>query len=245
MEDNHKLDFRTSQGSGFRYSHSIMHAKAPWLCRLLPAGPFFRSGMLKPQLIRTVKSIVKLALFLFLLAGTGHQLFGQGNIVVNGSFESGFGGWLGTYGYIIAPDIAVHGRNVGVIVDVGHSSTGEPMYQYLPTIPGISYTFSFHFLSGYGRVGEFPSPGTAPVSVSWGDEHLGTFSNPSTSVWQSHEFRTTAVGTSTRIAFHTGDAHWPLVDNIQVVPIPEPGVLSFLLAGIAALGIWHRRNAAR
>jgi hypothetical protein len=204
----------------------------------------FISQTLKPQPIKTVKSFIKLALFLFLLAGTGRQLFGQGNLVVNGSFESGFGGWLGTYGYLIAPDIALHGRNVGVIVDVSHSSTGEPIYQYLPTVPGISYTFRFHFLSGYGRVGEFPSPGNAPVSVAWGDEHLGTFSNPSTSVWQPHEFHVTAVATSTRIAFHSGDTHWQLVDNIQVVPIPEPGLVPFFVVGIAALGIRYCRNAA-
>lgn len=187
-----------------------------------------------------MKTSLKLALILAAIINWGDELFAHDNLVVNGGFESGLGGWLGTYGSMIAPDLALEGTRVGVIIDVGHSSTGDPMYQYLPTIAGEHYTFSFHLRSGYGRVGEFPSPGNAPVNVFWDDQFLGVFSNPSTGFWQSHQFETTAASTSTRITFRTDtDTHWQLLDDVRVVPIPEPGILPLLLIAIASLGCWH------
>lgn len=168
-------------------------------------------------------------------------LSAQSNLVVNGGFEFGFTGWLGTYGYMPAPDIALEGTTVGIVIDVGSSSIGQPLHQPVPTAPGASYTFCFSLLSGYGRTGEF-SPGTAPVNVYWGDQFLGVFRNPSTNIWQPYHFRVTAISDSTTITFRDdNDHHWQLIDDVRVVPVPEPSVVWFVAVCLVGLCLARKR----
>lgn len=158
------------------------------------------------------------------------------NLVVNGGFESGFAGWQGTYGVLDASGYAFEGSHVGVIIDVGSSSVDEPIYQTIATTPGSFYFFNFSLLSGYGRIGEYPDPGNAPVNVFFGDQYLGVFSNPSTSAWQSYQFELQADSTSTTISFvDHSDMHWQLLDGVSVVATPEPGSLALLGLGFVAL----------
>ena len=172
-----------------------------------------------------------------MLTITHHTAFAaENNLVINGGFELGFGGWLGTYGYLTDRNIAVEGRNVGAITDVRSSSVGQPMYQPIPTQPGVQYSFSFNLLSGSGRAGE-QSPGNAPVAVYWGDQLLGVFSNPSSTTWEFHQFQRTAISDSTTITFRTDiDPHWQLLDDVRVVAVPEPASLTILgTVGMLAL----------
>ncbi len=182
-----------------------------------------------------------------------------GNLVVNGGFESRFAGWEGTFGWLDPretgqPVPALEGRNTGVVVDVGSSSVGQPMWQILPTTPGVKYDFRFSLLSGYGLVGE-QSQGNAPapVNVFWGgdlfgegSQFLGVFRNPSTTTWQSYSFEVTATSTSTIIQFvDYYDMHWPLIDAVSVVAVPEPGSTSFVLVVLIAFGFLRYAGSSR
>ena len=124
-----------------------------------------------------MKRTTVLAWIFVLTIAHNNAFTAENNLLINGGFELGFGGWLGTYGYVTDRSIAVEGRNVGVITDVRSSSVGQPMYQPISTQPWAQYSFSFNLLSGFGRAGE-QSPGNAPVAVYWGDQRLGVFSNP-------------------------------------------------------------------
>jgi hypothetical protein len=180
-----------------------------------------------------------------------------GNLVVNGGFEWGFGGWQGTYGYLDPretgqPVPALEGRNTGVVTDVSSSSVGQPMWQILTTIPGVQYDFRFSLLSGYGLVGE-QSQGNlgSPVNVYWGggllgvgSQYLGVFRNTSTTTWQTWDFQLTAASSSTMIQFvDLSDKRWQLIDAVSVVPVPEPTASSLVLSGLIVFGLYSlRRN---
>jgi hypothetical protein len=157
------------------------------------------------------------------------------NLVLNGSFETSPSGWSGTYGWLTAPSIALDGSKVGVVIDVGSSSVGQGLHQAIATVPGLHYSLSFSLLSGYGRVGEYPTPGNAPVNVYWGDQFLGVFSNPSTTIWELHQFELTASSVSTTIGFlDYSNMHWQLMDDVRVVVVPEPSAICIF--GLALLG---------
>jgi len=186
------------------------------------------------------RSTVLASLVCGIILQTG-SVIGAENLLVNGGFELGFAGWLGTYGYMTDPNIAVEGRNLGIIIDVTQSSVGQPMYQPITTVPGTQYTFSFDLLSGWGRIGE-SSPGNAPVAVYWGDQRLGVFSNPSTTTWQAYRFQTTATSSSTTITFRDdNDPHWQLIDDVRVVAVPEPAPIA-ILGGIGVVALWRWRR---
>ena len=175
-----------------------------------------------------------------------------GSIVVNGGFESGFGGWNGTYGYIDMPGAALEGNRAGVVTDVGSSSVGQPMWQTLSTVPGAQYHLSFSLLSGYGRAGE-QSQGNlgSPVNVWWGGsllsgdgQYLGVFRNTSTTTWQTWGFDLTANSSSTLLQFiDYTDMRWQLIDAVSVVPVPEPAVPWLAFSGLSLLAL--RRPGSR
>ena len=168
-----------------------------------------------------------------------------GSIVVNGGFESGFGGWNGTYGYLDMPGAALEGNRAGVVTDVGSSSVGQPMWQTLSTVPGAQYHLSFSLLSGYGRAGDQSGNTGSPVNVYWGGsllggdgQYLGVFSNTDTTTWKTWNFDLTASTSSTLIQFiDYTDMHWQLIDAVSVVPVPEPAVLSLVFGSLAILGL--------
>ncbi len=174
-----------------------------------------------------------------------------GNIVVNGGFESGFGGWNGTYGWMDMPGAALEGNRAGVVIDVGSSSVNQPMWQTLSTIPGAQYHLSFSLLSGYGRVGE-QSQGNlgSPVNVWWGGsllggdgQYLGVFSNTSTTTWQTWDFNLTASSSSTLLQFiDYFDKRWQIIDAVSVVPVPEPAALWLAFLGLSLLGLRRLRS---
>ncbi len=175
-----------------------------------------------------------------------------GNIVVNGGFESGMRGWLGTYGYLDPMEMgrpvpALEGIRTGAVIDLGSSSVGQPMWQILPTMAGAKYEFRFSLLSGYGLIGQFPGNSPAPVNVYWGGElfgegshYLGVFRNSSTTTWQSYSFEVTAASNSTIIQFvDYTDMHWQLIDAVSVVAVPEPNGAALFLNGFAMIGLYQ------
>jgi len=170
----------------------------------------------------------------------------QGNIVLNGDFESGFGGWLGTYGYIDRANFAYNGSHVGVVMDLRSSSVNQTMYQPLSTEPNQQYQLRFSLLSGAGRAGEQSPPGASPVRVTWGGNVIGTLWNGSVSDWVSYEFLVQATSAETRLGFQSLGTRFQLIDGISVAAVPEPPLLTLVAAGTAALlteGIRKRRKA--
>lgn len=168
-----------------------------------------------------------------LLSATLTQTFthAQGNLVANGSFETLFSGWQGTYGQYENADFAVDGRTTGVVIDVGSSSVGETMHQTLSTEPSVPYMLRFHLLSGAGRAGEQSPPGASPVLVRWGNQTLGQFANTSTTTWRLYEIPVTATAFQTELNFASLGTRWQLIDAVSVTVVPEPLPIALFALG--------------
>jgi hypothetical protein len=172
----------------------------------------------------------------------------QGNLVVNGSFESAnlLAGWTGS-GYL------TNGGWAGLQLQCpdGNSAAGlapqASIYQDIPTVVGQQYDFSF-YMAAWG-------PNTMPPTVvllspSFGATSLGTVSFNSSGQfdqnmgWQWHDYTVTATTPSSRIMFlntsPTSTWAWDDIDEVSVTAIPEPSCSALLLLA-GAVGLWGGR----
>jgi len=139
------------------------------------------------------------------------------------------------------------------------------IYQDLPTLTGAVYSLSFYFGAnpqwqyfGYANDGSVKSLKVLVDSVE-----LGVFSKDTTGWaigyfgWEKLDLSFTATSDSTRLSFQSlnganGTVFGPFLDAVDVTPsglnpspVPTPGTLGLLAAGVAALGLVRRRGAAR
>lgn len=120
------------------------------------------------------------------------------------------------------------------------------------TIPGVPHTLSFDYLVAgttnpndgqQRRIGYDLTGGTDPDSASivWVVQEDATGDKP----WQHFETSIVPTGTSVTIWTRVG-IYWPVVttsmdiDNVSLVPVPEPSGLAVLGVGLAWL--WRRRR---
>lgn len=135
-----------------------------------------------------------------------------------------------------------------LIMDInpdGFPGVGGGMQQDVATLIGQQYELSFCF-STAERSGR---DGTAQIDV-WADSSHGVFMtanhSPTINWGLPSQFVFVATESTTTILFsYTGprNEHFAFIDNVVLVPVPEPSTLSFLLVG--AFGFFRRRRAGR
>jgi len=171
-----------------------------------------------------------------------------GNIVANGDFEifnsrtPFFPPWQFSHGFdafINEPAKSVSGNNCVFVGGVG----GGDMWQYLNTVIGQTYQFSF-----YER-GDDPgqSQRTSLLNVFWGSQEVGSYTaNNQVQGWNYHVITVVAVTSLTELDFQQasysiGTYGYPGVDAVSVIPItvPDPANTLVLLgiAGVLCAGL--------
>ena len=204
---------------------------------------------------------------------TAGPAFATGNIVVDGSFETGVVEPAGTYGYYAGlpgwtlangPSIEVRNALVGTAEDGANfveldSQANSGMSQVLGTVTGQTYSLSFYYSNrsldtSYNSVF---AGGIVPVDsqglsydVGAGAVVVGAQPANTTSdnAWVHYTTTFTATGPTTLTfeAVGTSDSWGSSLDNIEVSAVPEPAPFALMGAGLVLLaGLARRRNGQR
>lgn len=164
------------------------------------------------------------------------------NLVVNGGFEDGFTGWLGSYGFRESPN-TIDGTHVGMLTDIGHSSVGMTLSQIIPTEPGVAYDISFAlrladlFEAGPGIwIPVSGGSGTTTITLRWDGRPLLSVMPISRDNWSFHTYRVIADDDSAMLNFFNPSPNAdPFIDGISVTKVPEPNIAHLTWIGVAAL----------
>jgi hypothetical protein len=163
----------------------------------------------------------------------------QGNLVFNGSFDSGAAGWTLANGAHLIP---------GISVDLYNSS---PSLSVLPTAsqtinsltPAVTYIVSGDYLMEKDQM-----PGGSPLEPSFGVfiDNVIYFQYVSSENfgWQSFSFLYTATASSADLSFSSylnGTEIPYAIDNIAMNVVPEPSA-SWLIMIDSGVLIYLRRN---
>jgi len=170
-----------------------------------------------------------------------------GNLVANCGFETGdFSGWT-TGGNFEDTEVVsgafydYSGPNSGTYYAVmGPVGSDGTLSQTLSTTNGEKYTVSFYFAS----VGDSPSD----FSALWDGSPLPglPLTNPDTgSAYTQELFSVTGTGSDTLQFDFRDDPAYMALDDVVVVastsPVPEPGTVGMLIAGLGAVILARRR----
>lgn len=205
-----------------------------------------------------MKNQVKILLSVLALVGFQSS---YGNLVMNGSFESGsFANWIlsgnTTYYQIVPPGGYV---NTGA-PPPGSTYFGEfgPDYppivvsQTIPTAIGQDYTFSFYVTTFDNIVGTGSvSGGTgSEFTASFGGDDLFDSVNTQIPNWTLESFKVQATATSETVQFTAvNPPKYYALGDISVTTVPEPttmisGALLLLPFGAGTLRILRKRLTA-
>lgn len=182
--------------------------------------------------------------------------------LINGSFETGTNPPTGGFITLPAAGTAITGWTVisGSIdwigsywqpydgqrsIDLAGNGAGTITTSFATT-PSATYTVSFYLSGNYDGNTDDPVR-TAIVSVNGGAPISFDFTRPDgwrhdNMGWVERSFSFTASGTSTTLAFSSGEGsspYGPAIDNIRVVPIPAAAYL--LGSGLLGLVVLRRR----
>jgi hypothetical protein len=198
--------------------------------------------MLSRRPLPLTNKLVRISLAIALLAFGTSVLAHAGNLVTNGSFETGdFTGWTlsGDQSLSGVCDVSTcpggfapqDGNFAAFFGPVGDTST---ISQEIATTPGTQYTLSFYLADPQGGTPNYFSVqfGTAQFSLTNFGVAFG---------WQQFLLTETATSTETPLSFtfRNDPAYW-FLDNVSVSAggqgtTPEPGTL--VLFGSGLLGI--------
>lgn len=182
---------------------------------------------------KTVPPMMRIILLSSLLVGGG-VVRGQGSLVVNGGFEDLWNGWEWTYNVASVGFLkAAEGERELIIYDT--------ISQNIPTVPGQTYQLSFQ-LAGDDRHTE-----TVQIVPQWGGSSLDPVVWPpgghsqEDPGWVAGHYFVTATAETTRLTFvnpieRSGDLpRLPFLDDVRLVPVPEPGLSSLFVLGALTL----------
>jgi len=188
---------------------------------------------------------MKIAVVLSMLALFCSSASAQGNLVVNGGFDTDASGWSIT-------NINPYGFGGGYRSDFGNPAGSVSLYNdntsaNAPTAsqeidsltPGTTYIISGDYWSG-GLMG------SNSLSVALDGITLFEEDVPVSSAWNTFSFDYTATSTSALLSLYTttfGKAYGSYIDNIAMyaTPEPSPSWLLFLGSGI----LFYVRNRKR
>jgi hypothetical protein len=172
------------------------------------------------------------------------QMLGQGNIVVNGSFENGWNN--GPIGWGWTTNVGLGNGFPGVADGTSMVTVYGALFQTLATTPGQAYRVRFALASNSSF------PGESALGLSWAGNFLGTttWHSPNTTGnglnfnWIYGEHYVQAASASTLLNFQVvGSTLQPFMDDVSVVAVPEPGVAAISVLGLAMLaGLARKRS---
>jgi hypothetical protein len=207
--------------------------------------------------------------FIFLclsVAGTFALARAQGNVMVNGDFESGGGtlnGWTagGDPGfptsYAAEPGIQTNGAEINHFALI-NGNAAFPLVQDVTTIPGAYYCLSLSLVSFSGTNDCSVSAGNLSTTLQFQPTPFQiNFWTTANTNWQSFSLIFQAISTTTAVSifYHAQVLSLPNpppmtlyygeggLDSVSVTPAPEPGSLVLLETG--GLGLLAIRRLRR
>lgn len=155
------------------------------------------------------------------------------NIVQNGDFGSpdGFSipPWNVSGGIMWSADYGVNGGSFAGI--------GGYFSQTLNTQPGQTYLLQFYTTTGLPFIGQ---GGPYGLSVTWDSEPPISYTSTQQSYdWVAEDLQVTAHSSQTLLTFTRIYGAIPYLDDVSVVPIPEPDSITLFFIAMIAFGVWR------
>jgi hypothetical protein len=198
---------------------------------------------MKPYMtLKTYIALTALALLLLPQLATA-----QGNLVVNGGFDTSADGWTLTNG-AFWPFLGNPGYAVGLDNPTPSPST-EPTASQIVTglTPGYSYLVSGDYQEGKDRGGGSPSDPSFGVAID--GIFLFEAVTQGNGDWQSFSFYYTAASSSVLLSLSSqinGTGVEYAIDNISMQAVPEPNSLCLIgIGGIMSAMFFKNRKKVR
>jgi hypothetical protein len=163
----------------------------------------------------------------------------QGNLVVNGGFDTDASGWVITNVSAMGGYQSSFGNPPGCILLLNMSSADSPMASQAINglTPGQLYTVSGDYNSGKNVLGEY-------FQVAFDGVFVFEAAPPMPYNWYSFNFDYTATSTSavlslSELDISVGDSY--AIDNIAMYAVPEPSTVWLIFLG-GGLFVFMRRN---
>jgi hypothetical protein len=166
----------------------------------------------------------------------------QGNLVVNGSFDTDTSGWILTDGATYAE---LGGNPPGCISLFPSNGIPTASQKISSLNPGQLYVISGDYYGGAGVKATTEDFGVAVDGV-----FLFEMNPPTSGLWYNFSFDYTATSTSALLSLSAplnGTLYPFNIDNIAMYAVPEPNSLCLMGVGgiMSALFFRHRRKARR